>query len=275
MLSFEKQEAALGLILSKLNVNITNVQVGAVFDVSGSMDDEIRDGQVQECVNRLFVLGLKFDDNGEIDVWKFNTNCQAIRPCTIDTVEHFVKKNIKAGGGTNYSSFVNAVMDHYFPNKGIREVQVGTKREPIVEKQRVQVTTTSWFGLRKKIHDEIQDAVVGYKDVPIVDKTTVWLPNENDVPKLVTVITDGDTESASKFVELLAKTQDLPIYRQMVGISNGSNFNLLKEVAQKFPKVGFMHFRDLRKTDDETMYSNLVNEEFVNWLKAEFPQHVQ
>ena len=52
----------------------------------------------------------------------------------------------------------------------------------------------------------------------------------------------------------------------MVGIGS-ERFKWLKEIADKYPNVGFVKIDNLEKITDEDFYLQLLNEEFCNWVK--------
>src|SRR4030095_4695296 len=54
---------------------LTNVvaRVGIVLDISGSMITLYKNGTVQEVVERILAVASKFDDNGMLDVWVYDT----------------------------------------------------------------------------------------------------------------------------------------------------------------------------------------------------------
>lgn len=60
------------LCLDKDKLNNLTARVAVVLDFSGSMEDLYRDGTVQTLLDRLLPLAMKFDDNGELDVWLFH-----------------------------------------------------------------------------------------------------------------------------------------------------------------------------------------------------------
>jgi stress response protein SCP2 len=55
---------------------LTNVaaRVGIVLDITGSMQNLYKNGTVQEVVERILAVASKFDDNGSLDVWVYDTH---------------------------------------------------------------------------------------------------------------------------------------------------------------------------------------------------------
>lgn len=59
------------------NIDLSNhrARVFVVLDRSGSMGHLYRNGAVQDVLTRLLPLALRFDDNGELEVYVFNREC--------------------------------------------------------------------------------------------------------------------------------------------------------------------------------------------------------
>ncbi len=93
-------------------------RVFVVIDRSGSMSQLYRSGAVQEVLTRLLPLALKFDDNGELEVYVFNNRCTQLAPMTLENYESYVQDEILAkhygpSGGTSYSPVVEETIDIY------------------------------------------------------------------------------------------------------------------------------------------------------------------
>ena len=93
-------------------------RVFVVIDRSGSMGELYRDGSVQDVLTRLLPLALKFDDNGELEVYVFNTSCTQMAPMTMANYETYVQKEILRkgygpSGGTQYAPVVTQTTEDY------------------------------------------------------------------------------------------------------------------------------------------------------------------
>lgn len=93
-------------------------KVAVVMDYSGSMSDRYENGEVQRVLNRLIPLSLRFDDNGELEVWIFSNKCHRLEPMTLHNFEGYVNKEIMRKyfdmGSTEYAPVLNDVMFKYF-----------------------------------------------------------------------------------------------------------------------------------------------------------------
>lgn len=65
------RKETLGVSLTKRNIQGLTARVALVLDQTGSMRNLYKNGTAQEVVDRLLPMGLKFDDNGELDMWIF------------------------------------------------------------------------------------------------------------------------------------------------------------------------------------------------------------
>lgn len=107
--------------LKKSGVDLGNhkARVFVVIDSSGSMTPLYNNGAVQDVLTRLLPLALKFDDNGELEVYVFNNYCNpAPEPMTLNNYNTYVKNKIlKKGlgpcGGTNYAPVIKKTMHDY------------------------------------------------------------------------------------------------------------------------------------------------------------------
>ena len=102
------------------NIDLSNHQarVFVVIDRSGSMSSLYHNGAVQDVLTRLLPLALKFDDNGELEVYVFNTHCTQMPSMNLKNYETYVKceimsKGFGPSGGTSYSPVVEQTISDY------------------------------------------------------------------------------------------------------------------------------------------------------------------
>jgi hypothetical protein len=122
-LDLNKRVEKFTLSLTKAKVAKIVARVGTAYDISGSMTNLYANGTMQEFTSRLVPLGLKFDDNGEIDNWEFNTQARSTGVIKESNYENFVKKNLSSpNNGTNYAPALLEIYNTYFgskPSKGL------------------------------------------------------------------------------------------------------------------------------------------------------------
>lgn len=127
LLNMQKKEAVNLLNMRKEKVDILCMQkpalggikarVGVAMDYSGSMSGEFKSGLVQEVVERLLPIALKFDDNGELDMWLFENGMRRLPSVTMNNFYQYVDKEILAKkwhmGGTEYAPVMTDIMYKY------------------------------------------------------------------------------------------------------------------------------------------------------------------
>lgn len=102
-----------------VNLDGHTARVAVVMDRSGSMYDSFHDGDVQEILSRLLPVALKFDDNGELEVFLFNENCTQVKVSMTEgnystyVEEEILHSGLGPSGGTNYAPLVNKTLKHY------------------------------------------------------------------------------------------------------------------------------------------------------------------
>lgn len=103
---------------SGVSFDAHRAKVAVVMDYSGSMNSMYRSGVVQSILTRLMPLALKFDDNGELDVWIFDDRFHRLYPMDISNFHTYVRDEItKKGysmGGTAYAPVLKDVIKKYF-----------------------------------------------------------------------------------------------------------------------------------------------------------------
>lgn len=96
------------------NVDIGNTKANVIFaiDVSGSMSDNVRSGDLQKLINKIFALALSLDDDGELKVYEFNNQSKRKKNVNINNYQSYVEDNLHASGGTSYSPVLNLIKEH-------------------------------------------------------------------------------------------------------------------------------------------------------------------
>lgn len=107
-------------MLEKGMATAPTLRVGAALDISYSMQGIIARGDLQRTVNQLVPVGLKFDDNGEVDVFKFDDRCDHVGTMNQKNYEDYVRaKGINVRGGTCYAPIIRSACDYFFKPKGL------------------------------------------------------------------------------------------------------------------------------------------------------------
>ncbi len=107
-------------------------RAGACYDVSGSMTSMYRRGAVQELANRSGALAHRFDDNGALDVFRFNTRAEYVgEVLTCDLSGYVAGAFRNIGGGTSYVNAMKEVRKFYFGDSGKRSTPFSDGKPPV------------------------------------------------------------------------------------------------------------------------------------------------
>lgn len=102
----------------KVDLTKHRTRVFVVVDRSGSMNGLFKNGSVQNTLTRLLPLALRFDDNGELEVYVFDHECSQLSPMTINNYENYVedeilRKGYGPRGGTSYAPVIKKTVSDY------------------------------------------------------------------------------------------------------------------------------------------------------------------
>lgn len=241
--SLKKRSEAVKVSLKKSGVVKEKIilRVAGALDISGSMQENFRRGHVSDLVDRLLPVADQFDDNGEIDMWAFNTGSRELPPATPANYGGYVEKELRAlgiNGGTNYSPVIEAIAHHYF---GEESVVVRNEEK-----------ATGFFGRL-------------FGKSTVTETVSTQAVTESDIPALVFFITDGANNDVARTRQVMQQLKDEKVYWMMVGIGDASQFSFLKELAQNYENVGFINFDNLDLTDEE-IYDSIINGELATWI---------
>lgn len=82
------------LTLVKKQLTGVTARVGIVLDITGSMRSLYARGVVQEVVERILAVASKFDDNGSLDVWVYDTEFSRLPSVTERELGSYVFNHI-------------------------------------------------------------------------------------------------------------------------------------------------------------------------------------
>lgn len=114
MLNLRKETFA--LTLEKKAIHNPRARVAVVMDESGSMSDLYENGTVQSVIERILPVALKLDDNGELDIWTFNSHFKRFPSITEEEFYNYVNREIMpkiSWGGTRYAPVIYDIVKKY------------------------------------------------------------------------------------------------------------------------------------------------------------------
>ncbi|GGF81362.1 hypothetical protein GCM10010912_28080 [Paenibacillus albidus] len=92
--SIDLRKKILQSTLEKKQLTGVTARVGIVLDITGSMRNLYSNGTVQEVVERILAVASKFDDNGSLDVWVYDTEFSRLPPVTERDFQNYVSSSI-------------------------------------------------------------------------------------------------------------------------------------------------------------------------------------
>jgi stress response protein SCP2 len=84
-------------VLAKKNLSGVRARVGLALDITGSMKPLYKNGTVQKVVERLLAVAVTFDDDGTLDVWRFDHRFKRLKPATVENFEGYVDREVVTG----------------------------------------------------------------------------------------------------------------------------------------------------------------------------------
>jgi stress response protein SCP2 len=109
--------------LEKRGLGEHTARVALCLDISASMDQLYRSGKIQALVERVLALGLRFDDNGQVDVFLFGAGGHEEPAVALANHASYVPDMIRRRrleAGTRYGAAMRLIRKRYFGADGAR-----------------------------------------------------------------------------------------------------------------------------------------------------------
>lgn len=238
MLNLQKSEITqrVALCLTKKSIAVP-AACNVVFfaDISGSFEDEWRDGLVSSCGVRVLAVASRFDDDGDVPFFLFH-----------DTVHQC--------GILNYNNVPeeSTAHDAWFKRQAGSFKWGGTKFAPIFKAllpTEAVVKSGGFFGFGSKSTTVKKDSAVA----------------QAADPRVVYVLTDGDAYDYEEARQLAKKLESERTYVMFVNVSQLASCAV--KLSKEFDHVGHVYFGDLSKVSDEQILEALMTDEFLAWRK--------
>ncbi len=241
-LDLNKSQQALVLNLAKAGVTETpQVNVAFVMDVSGSFDDEHRQGVTNDLLTRLIPWAALFDPDQKMEVYTFSNgprNVHHAADVSAKNYEGYVQREIIGCpgymGATDYSYVLERVL-----------------------------TDFGWLVAEKP------KGLLGR----LFGGGAAQAPAANPRQTLIFFVTDGESADEARTTELLKTSQARGdgVYFHFLGVSNQSaRFPYIQGLGDRFDNVGFTAVNRVRQwvqQPDDAINQALISKELVAWLK--------
>jgi stress response protein SCP2/uncharacterized protein YegL len=145
-----------GISLQKRGLDEHTARVALCLDISASMHRLYKDGAVQRLVERVLALGLRFDDDGAVDVWLFGKEGHTSEPVTLANLDGYTATTLRAHpleGATYYGKAVHLLREYYF-GAAVRRTSPLAEKTPIY----VNFITDGEPSDRAQAEEQIRDA---------------------------------------------------------------------------------------------------------------------
>lgn len=241
--------------LEKYNLSTVKAKTAFVIDASGSMMGQYNSGQVQETLNRVFPLGVHFDDDEELETWAFANQSKKLSNITFNNYKDYVSKENR--GWQNWMSELNSSYNN----------------EPVVITEVIKYftgLTPSNFKGENYIKKSKGIFGFGQKEELNITDTEIYAPKIDDkTPIFIIFISDGGVDHNAHIEHLIKWSSTLPIFWQFVGIG-GYGYGALEKLdnleGRYIDNANFFAIDDLKQISESELYDRMVNE-FPKWLK--------
>lgn len=255
-LDLNKSAQSLQLSLQKAGI-VTPPQVDLAFDldVSGSFDDEHRDGLTNDLLVRLVPWGIVFDPDKKLDVFTFSngeSHAHYVGDVTPTTCDQYVQRQIIRkvpgyNGGTDYSYVLERNLEHF-----------GWKQPTAA----APVKRSGMFG-----------GIFGGGSKPAAQQPT------QKKRSIVIFVTDGDNDpqgyskDKQRTIQVLSESEARKdgVYFLFLGVSQqNARFPFIDQLGERFGNVGFVPISNVGRwtqQSDEEINQALLGNELLEWLK--------
>lgn len=242
-INLQKKAEAVTVSLAKKGITKTPpLRVVADYDVSGSMQGLFRRGVVQKAADQVLGIAFKFDDDGQVDSFIFDSRSAYVGTASEDDYGTFVEDTILSRSdlwsSTDYGVCLKQNMDFLFG-----------------------------AGVKSKVFEPGKKGLFGVGKGKWVEKTA---KSEGKDPALVLFFTDGTPDRGLRddSFRIIKDAQDkkLPVYFALIGIG-GERFEVLKKLADDYDNCGFVNLSQFDMSD-AALYDQLVGtDEFIAFLR--------
>lgn len=252
--ALNKATESLKLELQKRSIQtIVPCQVKLAMDVSGSFDDEHRQGYTQDLLNRFMPFALIFDKDGVIDSYTFATKSGRLPKIDKDNFDSYIQSKVINCYGYNGCTYYKPVLELIAEDASPHDVVVSGGQEAIAAKP------AGFFG-----------KMFGKKDVQEQVAVAPVITKGETEKELIFFVTDGaadDTDKAKEFIQKMGKENVFFVF-----ISVGDrDIQLFKESFESTPfsiylKLTKSEIRNLHSWTDEQMYDLLLQPSLIAWM---------
>jgi hypothetical protein len=252
------------LTLKKKGLDNVIARVVFVLDGSGSMQRQFQSGNVQAVLDRIATLALKFDDNGELEVWGFASGNRKFENVTIDNLDDYIKRIMNGETGAL------AVSATPSPSPSPAPAKKSTWWNPLSWGSDSSTPSPAPRSTAQYSGSGILPGLSYENNEPPVMRNIVTECKDGGaVPTFVVFITDGGIDKSDAIKRVLVDASRYPIFWQFVGLG-GSNYGILEDFdtmeGRFIDNANFFAIDDYRNITDAELYERLLAE-FPSWIE--------
>lgn len=263
-IDLNKAVANVGIVLTKRQMTeVPTLAVCAAIDFSPSMRETFHSGIVQDTLDRILAIAIKFDDDGELPVFLFSSeSVRCDEDLNVNNRSNYltINERVNRGAlwdGTSYEPAMQQVCD------------IAIERHEVVVKRFRPSLLTSLINFMMKpfiwLFDALSNISVGLAIEAKKLSVTRYAGRETIKPTMCFFVTDGESFDENETLRLVERTKSAGIFWVMVGIGN-SKFPFLEKLA-KFEHVSYIKLASLDISDNE-LYEQIISEKAVAWLNT-------
>ncbi|WP_436788831.1 VWA domain-containing protein [Yinghuangia sp. YIM S10712] len=240
--------------LEKKGLGEHTARVALCLDISGSMNSLFQSGKVQALVERVLSLGLRFDDNGEVDVFLFGQHGHEAGTLNIRQYQGWTNQMLQRyplEGGTDYAAAMRLVRENYFKTSGPRHAPLADRVPVYVMFITDGMTSTEQQTREQVIHSSYE---------PIFWQFMGIGPSPKAVDKQDPA---GGQAGPKKKVKLAERLQNKLIEKLTGGFAFLEELDNLQ--GRYTDNAAFFAVTDPANLSDEALF-DLMMEEYPDWL---------
>lgn len=119
--------------LEKFDLQNIQCQVALALDYSGSMRKFYKNGSMQRLCEKVLALSTRFDDDGEVQLFFFDTVADYMGDVTLDNYDGYIDR-VRDGrhmGRTNYAEAIRKILEEYNMGQICRQADAGLQPRPM------------------------------------------------------------------------------------------------------------------------------------------------
>jgi hypothetical protein len=245
MADMDQNKKKVDLVFQKRSISNVKVQVGLAVDVSIKMRGHYENGSVQRVVERILAMALRFDDNGEMDMFAFDDRAQKIQSVKESEFANYVDRSILLS--PNVAKWGDS------------------KLAPLLS-----LVRTTWFNILPPSPHPMMARKILHNLLKSDEANEGGFSGSRAAHSILLIASDGsgdDIDQADKIIRASFNDQ-VPLYFAFIGIGDPKESFFMERLAEFYPNVGYVSATDMALATDDQLYEAIITQELADWLKS-------